>query len=402
MSRPMWSLVIGAAVSSVGISFLWPLTAIYVHQVLGQPMPVVGLVMLVQAAANLLGALVGGLLFDARGARGPLLASMAVAGVVLLVLGFDRQFLVYTIGISLTGFAMGVSMPIFNAMAAEVWPDGGRTAFNTVYVGQNAGVAVGSSLGGLLATIGFQYCFLAASALIVGFWALIYFSYRGAHWVRPPARHIVERHPRERTPIWRLVGWPTLIMSGAMGLQWLAYDQWEVTVPNFMNAEGFPLPLYSLLWTVNTLLILGAQPVLTRVVERLPRIQSQVLTGSALFCAAFSILALFHTYPAYLSAMALATLGEMLVLPGVPAAAEHWSRPERRGLVQGVVQMAGSLGRMAGPLLGGFLFVASDPRGLFLVMVGVFALGGVGYIWADRIHRRLPDETAVDICVERA
>ncbi len=402
MSRPMWSLVIGAAVASVGISFLWPLTAIYVHQVLGQPMPVVGFVMLLQAAANMFGALAGGILYDSRGARGPLLTSMAAAGLVLLVLAVDRQFVVYTVGIMLTGFAMGVSMPIFNAMAAEVWPDGGRTAFNAVYVGQNAGVAVGSSLGGLLATLGFQYCFLAAAALIAAFWVLIYVSYRGAHWARPPVRHIVERRVRERTPIWRLVGWPTLIMSGAMGLQWLAYDQWEVTVPNFMHAEGFPLPLYSLLWTVNTLLILGAQPLLTRVVERVPRIQSQVLTGSVLFCAAFSTLALFHTYPAYLSAMGLATLGEMLVLPGVPAAAEHWSRPERRGLVQGIVQMAGSMGRMAGPLLGGFLFVASDPRSLFMVMVGVFALGGVGYIWANRIHRRLPGETPIDISAEQA
>jgi MFS family permease len=381
----MWSLIIGAAVSAVGISFLWPLTAIYVHRILGQPMPVVGLVMMVSSAATLFGSLAGGLLYDARGARGPLLASMAVAAAVLLILGFDRDFWVYAGGVTLEGFAMGISMPIFNAMAAEVWPEGGRTAFNAVYVAQNAGVAVGSSLGGLLATIGFQFCFYAAGLFMVGFCLLIYFTYRGDHWVKPPHKHAGEHRASAGVPIWQVVGWPTLILSASMALDWLAYDQWEVTVPNFMQAQGFILPLYSVLWTVNTVLILAAQPLLSRFVAWLPRLTTQLLVGSGLFLGAFSILAFFHAYPAYLSAMVLATLGEMLVLPAVPAAAEARSRPERRGLVQGVVGMAGALGRMAGPLIGGLLFVASDPRELFLVMLGFFLVGGLGYIWADRL-----------------
>src|SRR5579875_1127483 len=314
-SGPMWSLIIGAAVSSLGISFLWPLTAIYVHRILGQPMAVVGLVMMAQAGANLVGSLAGGLLYDARGAREPLLWSMAVAAAILAVLGFDRNFLVYAGGITLNGFAMGISVPIFNAMAVEIWPAAGRKAFNAVYVAQNAGVAVGSSLGGILATAGFQFCFYAAGAFMAGFVALIYVGYRGEHWVKPPAKPVAGIPPRVTRPIWELVGWPTLILAASMALDWLAYDQWEVTVPNFMQAEGFPLPLYSLLWTLNTVLILGAQPLLARFVARLPRLGTQLLFGSGLFVVAFAILAALHAYPAYLAAMALATLGEMLVLP---------------------------------------------------------------------------------------
>lgn len=381
----MWSLIVGAAASSLGISFLWPLTAIYVHHVLNQPMTVVGLVMMAQSGANLLGSLAGGLLYDMRGARLPLLASMAVASLVLVVLGFDRNFWVYTGGVTLNGFAMGVSMPIFNALSVEIWPEGGRAAFNAVYVAQNAGVAVGSSLGGLLAAVSFRFTFLAAALAMGGLWALIYVAYRGDQWVKPPKRHVGESHGRAKTPVWRLVGWPTLVLAAALTLDWLAYDQWEVTVPNFMQAEGFALPLYSLLWTLNTLLILGAQPLLARFVARLPHLTTQLLVGSALFVGAFSTLALFRSYPAYVTAMVLATLGEMLVLPAVPAAAEARTPPGRRGLVQGVIGMAAALGRMAGPLVGGLLFVAAAPRHLFLVMLGVFVLAAIGYVVSDRM-----------------
>ena len=45
------------------------------------------------------------------------------------------------------------------AMAGAVWKEGGRRAFNAIYVAQNAGVAVGSALGGMVAAYSFTYVF---------------------------------------------------------------------------------------------------------------------------------------------------------------------------------------------------------------------------------------------------
>ncbi|NMP23519.1 MFS transporter [Sulfobacillus harzensis] len=374
-------LLAGAAVSSMGMAFLWPLMALYLHHGLGQPMTVVGVVMMAQAGMSAVGSLIGGVMYDARGARVPMLWSIGLSAVTLIVMAVFPGFWTFTVGVMIVGFCMSASNPIFNALSVDIWPAGGRTAFNAVYVAINAGVAIGSSLGGLLASLSFRVTFGIAGLVTAGIWILIYLAYRGDHWTRAPHRKpSPANRALGRTLILRAVGWPIFVLAGALALQWLAYDQWETTVPNFMQAEGLPLILYSSLWTLNTLLILGAQPLLAKALLLMPRVRTQLICGTVLFVAAFGTLTLFHTYPAYLIGMVLATLGEMLVLPGAPAAAEQWSDPSRRGLVQGVVATAGSLGRMAGPLLGGMLFSTADPRILFAVMTGMMAMGGVGYV----------------------
>lgn len=382
-------LLASAGASNLGLAFLWPLTALYVHHVLHQSMTVVGFVMMAQAGASVLGSLVGGVLYDARGARLPLIWAVGSSAVMLAVVGWDRNFWVFSVGVFLISFAISTTMPIFNALAATTWPEGGRSSFNAVYVAINAGVAIGSSLGGLFASISFRLAFLFAALVTAALWAIMVPTYRGGAWTAVPPRRIaphgafVKRHMAG----WQAVGGSTMILALALGLQWMAYDQWEVTVPNFMQFEGFALPLYSLLWTLNTLLILVAQPVLSRVVTRIPRVTTQLLMGSGLFLLGFGTLAISHTYPAYIIAMVISTLGEMLVLPGVPAAAETRTPPDRRGLVQGVVGTGGSLGRMAGPLVGGLVYSARNPGHLFTIMLGVIVLGGVFYVVSDRVWK---------------
>lgn len=393
-------LLAGAGAANLGLAFLWPLTALYVHQVLHQSMTVVGFLMMAQAGASVLGSLVGGVLYDARGARLPLLWAIGVSAVMLVMVGWDQNFWAFAIGVFVISFAITTTMPIFNALAATTWPDGGRSSFNAVYVAINAGVAIGSSLGGLFASISFRLAFLSAALVMAVLWALMVPSYRGDIWTkRPPNPMVPHGDALKRTAVggWQAVGWPIILLALGLALQWLAYDQWEVTVPNFMQYEGIALPLYSLLWTLNTVLILAAQPVLTRVVARVPQMMTQLLIGSGLLLTGFGILASSHTYSAYVSAMGISTLGEMLVLPGVPAAAEARTRPDRRGLVQGVVGTGGSVGRMAGPLVGGLLYRAADPGHLFTIMLGAIVLGAFGYVvsdrlWASQRRERLPSQ----------
>jgi MFS family permease len=377
----MWYLAFGVAVNSLGFAFLWPLTAIYLHRILGQPMSIVGVVLTAQAGAGLLGSLAGGLLFDRLGGRRPMLVTVAVNVLLMLAIAVDRNFWVYAAGATLAGMGVGILFPCLNALAAQIWPGSGRNAFNVVYVAQNAGVALGSILGGLVATVGFQLTFVSAAVLLAGFWALIVLTYRGPVFERPaPRGH--DRAP-ERIPLTALAPAVWLLAAGMM-LDWAAYVQWQSTTPNYMQAEGLALPLYSLLWTLNGGLILFGQPVVSVLVRRLPRVKSQILTGNAFFLLGFLLLVVRHTYPVYIAAMACSTFGEMLVWPGVPAAADVLAPAGRRGAVQGLISMAGAVGRMLGPLLGGFLYAAVAPSSLYLVMAVIFLAAGLVYAVHDR------------------
>lgn len=389
--RDMWLLAAGVAVNSLGFAFMWPLTAIYVHRVLGQPMTVVGVLLTAQAGAGLLGSFWGGVLFDRFGARRPLLVAVAVNVMLMAWIGLDRNFWVYAVGATFAGMGVGVVFPCLNALAAQLWPGAGRNAFNVVYVAQNAGVAFGSILGGLVASIGFQFTFFSAAMLLATFWVLIAVAYRGTAFDRPPAPEaaVGRRLRAHRVPLASL-GSATWLLAAGLMLDWVAYVQWQSTTPNYMQAEGLALPLYSLLWTINGGLILLGQPLVLAVVRWLPRAKTQILVGNALFLLAFLLLAGRQAYPVYVAAMALSTLGEMLVWPAVPAAADQWAPPGRRGTVQGLISMAGSVGRMAGPLLGGILYVAIAPAGLFLIMAAIFVGAGLVYLVYDRLGRN-PD-----------
>lgn len=54
--------------------------------------------------------------------------------------------------------------------------------------------------------------------------------------------------------------------------------------------------------------------------------------------------------------MLILTLGEMLILPAIPAAAAQLAPQGKNGAYQGIVGGATSGGRMIGPLLGGIMY----------------------------------------------
>jgi MFS family permease len=384
--RPLWLLVIGGVANSLGIGFVWSLTAIYVHNILGQSMTLAGLVLTVQAGAGLAGSFLGGILFDRFGARAPLLASVGTGVACMLWMAGERSFLAYAVGASCAGLAMGVVFPCLNALAGALWPEGGRHAFNLVYLAENVGVAIGPLMAGLVATVNFSLTFLTGAILLLLFWAVVWGGYRGPGFQRRPS---VSSGQEDCAPAPTRAGMGPAVWLLALGfvLNWVAYSQWITTTPTYMHQKGLALPLYSALWSINGGLILLGQPLVLWVVRRWPRVKTQILIGNVLFLASFAVLALSQAYPADVGAMVLSTLGEMFVFPGVPAAADQEVPESRRGTAQGLVSMAGFVGRMVGPVLGGALFSAVSPAGLYLVMLGSMALGGTVYLGYDRVGR---------------
>lgn len=159
----LWILSIGSVINLTGMSFLWPLNTIYIHGVLGKSMALAGFILLLQQAAALIGNMTGGQMFDRWGGRITIAFGLASSMVVVAMMGIWQHFLVYSTFMVLLGFCFGIIFPAMNALASSVWPEGGRKAINLIYVSQNLGVAIGSALGGLLASYSFQWVFLGNS-----------------------------------------------------------------------------------------------------------------------------------------------------------------------------------------------------------------------------------------------
>lgn len=379
---PIKILAMGVFINSVGTALVWPLTTIYVNQVLGKSLTLAGFISLLQSGANLIGQLVGGHLFDRWGGKPVLLGGLLASAAIVTTIGIYQSWPVYATAVVLLGFSMAFFWGPINAYIAELWPDGGRRAFNFLYVVRNLGMASGASLGGLVAGISFRLVFFI-NAVTYLIYSLIL-----ALGVRPPStpskNHAVTALPVSGQGFVQPAepGRNILLAALAAGnfLAWIAYSQWATTVSIYMKTHGYSMAQYGLLWTVNGVFIFALQPLLSILVGRVSRtLGSQLTLGASLYVVAFALVLVARSFSWYVLAMVVMTLGEILIAPALPAAVTQLAPPDRRGFFQGFLESMASGGRMLGPLAGGFLYDHWGPRLLWPVVMGVAGLSAAAY-----------------------
>ncbi|MCL5038644.1 MAG: MFS transporter, partial [Firmicutes bacterium] len=164
---PIRILAIGIFINSVGSALVWPLTTIYVNQILGKSLTMAGFVSLLQSGANLIGQMVGGHLFDRLGGKPVLIGGLWASAAIVTTIGVYQAWPVYATAMVLLGFTMAFFWGPINAYITELWPRGGRQAFNYLYVVRNLGMASGASLGGLVAGVSFRLVFFINAATLL-------------------------------------------------------------------------------------------------------------------------------------------------------------------------------------------------------------------------------------------
>ncbi|WP_019154919.1 MDR family MFS transporter [Robertmurraya massiliosenegalensis] len=384
MPRSLWLLVIGMAVNVTGSSFLWPLNAIYIHDHLGKTLSVAGIVLMLNAGATVVGNLFGGSLFDKIGGYKSILLGIAITVSALTGLTFWHTFLPYVIFLTIAGFGSGIIFPSMYAMAGSVWKEGGRKAFNAIYVAQNLGVAIGASLGGIVASYSFQFIFIANTFMYVVFLLIALQGYKNIQTTANlHSATLLEPKPmKDYTKLYAL-----LILCVGYLLCWVGYVQWQATISTYTQELNISLKQYSFLWTINGALIVLGQPILNKVlrikaIER--NVKSQIVIGMCIFIVSFLVAAKAEAFSGFLTAMIILTVGEMLVWPAVPTIADKLAPKGREGFYQGIVNSTATGGRMIGPILGGLLVDLYGMSMLFTVLIFLFVVAIFTTIMYDR------------------
>lgn len=355
MPRYIWILAIATTISVTGGSFLWPLNTIYIHNELGRSLAFAGVVLMLNQGATIVGNLIGGVLFDKYSPYKTIVYGtiLSLISATLLAL-FHSYILGYTIFLVLIGFGTGVTWPIMFAMAGSLWPEGGRRAFNAVYVAQNLGVAVGATIGGYVASISFNYIFIANASLFVVFLLFVMITFRGIDEERDRQMHttILQQKSslKDRASFIALI-----ILSLGFLFIWLAYSQWQTTIASHTQDIGIPLEKYSMLWAVNGFLIVIGQPLIKWFTERVTSEHMQIYVGNLILFVSFVIAMFAKGFTVFVVAMTILTVGEMLVWPAIPSLANDLAPRGRAGFYQGFVNSVAAAGRMIGPVLGGVI-----------------------------------------------
>lgn len=373
MPRSLWLLVIGMMINVTGASFLWPLNTIYIHEHLGKSLTLAGIVLMLNAAASVVGNLVGGVLFDKIGGYKSILLGIIITLVSVVALMINHSWPVYMYLLILIGFGSGIVFPATYALAGTVWPEGGRKAFNSIYVAQNVGVAAGASLGGMVASISFHYIFVANAALYAVFFFVAFFGYRNIDGANAKQTSILN----EKTVVKNRHKFTALIIL-CIGylLCWVGYVQWPSTISSHTQTLNIPISQYSLLWTVNGAMIVLGQPLISLFVKRFAKtLKKQMVIGFVVFMFSFVAASFAEQFTGFLVAMVILTIGEMLVWPAVPTIANDLAPKGRQGFYQGFVNSTATGGRMVGPLLGGIIADYYNMNLLFMIIISLLAVG---------------------------
>ncbi|MFC7393571.1 MDR family MFS transporter [Scopulibacillus cellulosilyticus] len=382
MPKSLWLLIIGMVLNVTGTSFLFPLNTIYIHEHLGHSLTFAGFVLMLNSGAGIVGNLIGGILFDRIGGYKSILSGVIVATVSGFLMALFHSTWPYTIFLTIIGFGSGLIFPSMYALAGTVWPEGGRKSFNALYVAQNLGVALGASVGGFIASISFVYIFVVNGFMYLFFTILVLLTYKSIdprNEAIDVQTSIIEQSGaiKNKHKFYALV-----VLCIGLFICWIAYVQWQSTISVYTQSLGIPLAKYSLLWSINGLLIVLGQPLAALMTKYLKLPKAQILTGIAIFVISFISLLFSHQFTGFLISMIILTLGEMLVWPAVPSIAQDLAPKGRSGFYQGFVNSVSTGGRMVGPLIGGFIVDLTNIHVLIYILLFIY----IGAVFTTLIY----------------
>ncbi|MDK8181994.1 MFS transporter [Paenibacillus sp. UMB4589-SE434] len=383
-TREMNVFIWASMINSTGAALMWPLTTIFVHQVLNRSLAEAGFVIMMQMLGSVLGQFAGGSLYYKFGVRKLLIGALAVTSVfqASLVVTAYSSWWGYIATMFVIGFTGNLSQPAIQSFIGFRWADRRDELFNVVYVANNIGVALGTALSGILADISFNLTFILNAGTSAAFAVFFYYflqhmkeeaapvkasstpSVKGA---RTQLDHMPDKGAIPDLTIWdqlRNVRLYLFLSVGSMMI-WMANSLWGSGVAPHITDQGMEMKMYSWLWTLNGILIFVGQPITSWMKRTIAQpVTSQLTWSAVLYGLAYVVILLLPTYNGFIIAMIIATLGEMLVSPAVPAflaARAGRNAPFYMGVAGGI----SSIGRMIGPVA---LGAAYDSGGLHAVM----------------------------------
>ena len=387
MPKQVWFLIIGTFVNTVGNSFLWPLNSIYIHDHLGKSLTTAGIVLMLNSLAGVFGNLVGGYLFDRLGGYKAILIGVVLNLFSISLLTIWHDWPQYIIFLAMMGFSGGIVYPAIYAIAGSAWPEGGRRAFNAIFLANNVGVAIGPALAGLVADIKFDYVFSANLFFYALFFVLVITTYKRFDDNRIITKSLSsdEGKQRNNAPI-IAIG----ILSISLVVCWLSYSQWSATISSYTQGLGMSLSQYSLLWTINGFMIVAIQPIIKPLVTRWEnKIKHQLTLGLVLMSISFGVVYFAQDFKMFAAAMVILTFGEVFFTPIIPMIANKLAPQGQEGFYQGLVNSATTIGRMIGPVFGGLMVDLYGMQMLMMILSILIVLAIIPCLLYDRVLRKV-------------
>jgi MFS family permease len=398
--RPARIVIAGDAVAALGTGLILPLTLIYLHQVHGIRLPVVGILLAMQAAVGLVAVPFSGALMDRIGARKVLAGALIGQAVGSVGLAWTHSVLTAVPVMVILGASTAPRFPAFMTLLAGLSPrpDEQQRAFAVNFTVLNAGVGIGGGIGAAVASVHhpatFQAMFLGNAVCCLLFTVVL----SNLPDIRPPhaaqGAKVGYRDVLANRPL-RAVVIATLVLA------FTGYAALDTGLPAFATVEAHvSVRVVALSLTANTVLIVAAQLFVLRLVRMLRRSRALAMIGLiwAVSWAIFGLagLGLPHDLriACILAFAALFGLGETFMAPTISPLVNSLADDRTRGRANALSTGMYSLAFVVSPTISTGL-IAAGLAGLWigLLSLGCLATVGIGFSLG---HRLTPEQDRVD------
>lgn len=373
-------LLLGSLITNTGISFIWPLTTIYMHEYLHESLTTAGIVLFADSLFMIIGNYLGGLLFDRWNRYYTTLCGISLATIATDFLIFFHGWPAYPLFLILSGLGNGIVATCINSFATVVAGRPASYVFNLLYFTNNLGLVLGTLIVGFILPYGITYIFVLAFSLFALFLIVAAIIYRV-----DPIKNPINRAKAATQVLNRRSQHQIFLLLFTLFVTWVAYEQWQSNIAAYMVAHQMTVKDYSLLWTFNAVLIVLLQPILTYFDQfLLKHLHGRMYLGFTLFASSFALLLIAKSYHLFILAMGVLTIGEILALPAVSTYVDQRVTLSQKGRYQGLVNVFASAGRAVGPLVGATIIESSSYQLVFLLCVCSILLATVFFALGNR------------------
>lgn len=357
----------------LGFGMVIPILPYYAKS-FGASATVLGYLMMSYSAMQFLFSPFWGSLSDRLGRRPILLISILGIGLSMILLGNASSLFWLFVGRIFAGF-FGANISTASAYIADVTtPENRAKGMGMIGAAFGLGFLFGPALGGILSKWGYgTVAYVAAGMALLNFIFALFF-------LKEPDLPFEERKKHRHRIDKKL--WLQTLSQAKTGLAILlfflvtfAFAQLETTFA-LLVLERFDLgakqagQVLALMALVMVFIQGGA---IGKLVKSLGEVRL-ILIGTALMACALSIASMTYNLWGFVAALLFQALGFAITNPSLLSITSRNAAGEFQGSTMGLYQSAGSLARVLGPLMAGYLFDHLGSQFPFLSASALFAL----------------------------
>lgn len=376
-----WTLIIAMFIDHLGGSLVFPFLSLYITKKFGVGFSTVGVVFALHSSAAFFGNILGGALTDKLGRKKMLIFGLIASATTVLLMGLINQLEVYYLLALITGLVSNIGGPAVQAMLTDVLPEKNRTeGFGIYRVAFNLAITFGPAIGGLLAGFDFLWLFIG-DCIISIITAIIVFA------ALPETRPAAAAGEKEKTLMQSMSGYGQVLKDKVfLALLVLAllstqvYVQMNTSLSVFLrDMHGISPQQYGYIISLNAGMVVLFQFMITRKIKIYHPLVLMAL-GTLFYAVGFGMYGFVSTYSLFLLAMAIITIGEMIIAPVGQSIIARLAPENMRGRYMAAFHMSWGVGFALGPLLAGMVIDNFNPNWVWYAGGLLCTISSIGYL----------------------